>query len=151
MMKNAMKLLGLTFFLGAILIDGQKKQAGYSPAKAVAGEYKVLYVINEADDLKIRAVIRNINNALEDPRLRGKLNVELLAFGGGVELFRKKNPYLELLIALRDKGVVMVQCENTLREKKIDKSELYDFVNYTPSGNGEIILRQYEGWAIVKP
>lgn len=146
-----MKLLGLSVFLGAFLSYGQKRSAAYSPAKAVAKEYKVVYVINEADDLKIKAVIRNINNALEDPRLQGKLSIELLAFGGGVEMFRKKNPYLELLTALRDKGVVMVQCENTLREKKIDKSELYDFVNYTPSGNGEIILRQYEGWAIVKP
>ncbi|WP_228374860.1 DsrE family protein [Chryseobacterium oranimense] len=52
---------------------------------------------------------------------------------------------------MQDKGVVMVQCENTLREKKIEKSELFEFVNYTPSGNGEMILRQDEGWAIVKP
>lgn len=128
-----------------------QEKTSYVPAKSINKEYNALYIINEADDKKIKAIIRNINNALDDQRLKDKLNVELLAFGGGVEVFLKKNPYQELLINLKKRGVVMVQCENTLREKKIDKSELFDFVNYTPSGNGEIILRQYEGWATVKP
>ena len=149
-MKKLIKILILSIFLTGFMGFAQKA-AVYEPAKSIHKEYKALYVINEGDDQKIRVIIRNINNAMEDPRLKGKLKVELLAFGGGVEMFRKKNPYRELLTGLQDKGVVMVQCENTLREKKIDKSELFEFVNYTPSGNGEMILRQYEGWAIVKP
>ncbi|WP_374460895.1 DsrE family protein [Chryseobacterium taeanense] len=144
-MRNTLKIMALSMLLISLKGFAQKTSAVYKPAKSVDREYKALYVINESDDAKIRAVVRNINNALEDPRLKGKLKVELLAFGGGVEMFRKSNPYYELLMGLKDKGVTMVQCENTLREKKIDKSELFDFVNYTPSGNGEIILRQYEG------
>lgn len=123
----------------------------YSVAKANKKQYNALYVINESDENKIKAIIRNVGNALEDPRLKGKLQVELLAFGGGVEMFKKDNSYELLLTTLKDKGVIMVMCENTLKEKKISKSELFDFVNYTPSANGEIILRQYEGWAVVKP
>jgi hypothetical protein len=149
-MKNLIKILTFSVFLTGFMGFAQKA-AVYEPAKSINKEYKALYVINEGDDQKIRIIIRNINNAMEDPRLKGKLKVELLAFGGGVEMFRKKNPYWELLTGLQDKGVVMVQCENTLREKKIEKSELFEFVNYTPSGNGEMILRQDEGWAIVKP
>lgn len=149
-MKNLIKILTLSVLLTGFMCFAQEKTS-YVSAKSINKEYNALYIINEADDQKIKAIIRNINNALDDQRLKGKLNVELLAFGGGVEMFLKKNPYQELLINLKKRGVVMVQCENTLREKKIDKSELFDFVNYTPSGNGEIILRQYEGWAIVKP
>ena len=120
-------------------------------AVASLKEYKVLFVLNESGDKKIKAVIRNINNALEDPRLKGKLQVELVAFGDGVEIYKKTNGYDTLLDALRDKGVLFVQCENTLRERKINKEELWPFVSYVPSGNGEMILRQYEGWAIVHP
>ncbi|HAO08714.1 MAG TPA: hypothetical protein DCQ50_17425 [Chryseobacterium sp.] len=149
-MKNLIKILTSSVLLTGFMSFAQGRTS-YVPAKSINQEYNALYIINEADDQKIKAIIRNINNALDDKRLKDKLNVELLAFGGGVEMFLKKNPYQELLINLKKRGVVMVQCENTLREKKIDKSELFDFVNYTPSGNGEIILRQYEGWAIVKP
>lgn len=150
-MKAIIKIMGLSMLLISLTSFAQKRTAVYHPAKSINQEYKALYVINESDDQKIKAIIRNINNALEDPRLKGKLKVELLAYGSGVEMFKKKNSYEELLSALENKDVVMVQCENTLRKKQIDKLELFDFVNYTPSGNGEMILKQYEGWAIIKP
>lgn len=114
-------------------------------------EYKALYIINSSDDKRVKGALRNIKNALEDPRLKGKLEVELIVFSDGVEIYKKGSPYKETLEFLKDKGVVLVQCENTLKERKIDKSELYPFISYVPTGNGEIILRHYEGWAIVHP
>lgn len=88
---------------------------------------------------------------MEDPRLKGKLEVELIVFGDGVAVYNKNNSYEAALKALQAKGVVLAQCENTLRERKIDKSELFDFISFVPSGNGEIIIREAEGWAIVHP
>lgn len=151
-MKKIAKFLCLMMaFITTKNYAQQSVTSKFEPAKATLSEYHALYVINESDENKIKAIIRNINNALEDPRLKGKLKVELLAFGAGVEMYKKMNAYEPLLITLKNKGVVMVQCENTLNEKKISKNELFDFVNYTPSANGEIIIREYEGWAIVKP
>ncbi|WP_121356458.1 DsrE family protein [Flavisolibacter nicotianae] len=120
-------------------------------AEATLTEYKALYILNQSDDKKIRGIIRNINNALADPRLKGKLQVELVAFGDGVEMYRKTAHYDTLLTALQNKGVILAQCENTVRERHISKEELWPFVSYVPSGNGEIIIRQYQGWAIVHP
>jgi len=113
--------------------------------------YNALYVINQSDDKKIRAVIRNINNALADPRLKGKLTVELVAFGEGVEMYKKINHYDTLLLALKSKNVILAECENTVRERKISKDDLWPFIAYVPSGNGEIIIRHYQGWAVVHP
>lgn len=55
------------------------------------------------------------------------------------------------LQGLQGKGVILAQCENTLRERKISKDELWPFISFVPSGNGEIIIRQYHGWAVVHP
>lgn len=88
---------------------------------------------------------------MNDPRLKGKLQIELVVFGDGVEIFKRGSLYKETLSDLKSKGVALVQCENTLKERKIDKSELYPFISYVPTGNGEIILRHYEGWAIIHP
>lgn len=123
----------------------------FQGAEATLKEYKALYVLNQSDDKKIRGIIRNINNALADPRLKGKLQVELVAFGDGVEIYKKSNHYDTLLTVLQNKGVLLAQCENTLRERKISKDELWPFISYVPSGNGEIIIRQQEGWAVVHP
>ncbi|MNY31846.1 DsrE/DsrF-like family protein [compost metagenome] len=97
------------------------------------------------------AILRNMKNAMEDPRIKGKLEVELIVFGDGVALYNKNSPYMDKLKDLMSKGVLLAQCENTLKERNIDKSTLYDFISYVPSGNGEIIIRQQQGWAVIHP
>lgn len=131
----------------------QKQNRGtvFHGAIASLNEYKALYILNQSDDKKIKAIVRNINNALEDPRLKGKLKIELVAFGEGVGIFKKTNHYDTLLMSLKNKGVLLAECENTLKEKKITKDELWDFISYVPSGNGEIIIRQTQGWVAVHP
>lgn len=131
--------------------DAQIKETTFSGAKATLSTYNALYVINSNDEKKIAGTLRNMKNALEDPRLKGKLNLELIAFGDGVAVFSKTGNFEEALLGLKKSGVLLAQCENTIRERKIEKSTLFDFINYVPSGNGEIIIRSYQGWAIVHP
>ena len=152
-----MKIIKFALTLTALSIAtfsfSQKQNSGpvFHGATASLKEYKALYILNQSDDKKIKAIVRNINNALEDPRLKGKLKIELVAFGQGVEIFKRSNHYDTLLMSLKNKGVLLAECENTLTEKKISKDELWDFISYVPSGNGEIIIRQYQGWAVVHP
>jgi intracellular sulfur oxidation DsrE/DsrF family protein len=125
--------------------------AAFTGAKPRLKHYNALYIINSADEKKIRSTLRNLDNALEDPRLKGKLHVELIAFGDGVATYQKSGPFEQALKDLQAKGVVLAQCSNTIKERNLDRSSLLDFISYVPSGNGEIILRQYEGWATVHP
>jgi len=114
--------------------------------------YKVIYQLDSNDPKIIEKAIRNINNVLKDPRLKGHLQVELVAFSGGTEAYFKKNSqYEKPLKDLVEKGVIVAQCLNTLEEKHIAKEELFDFIGYVPSGNGELILRANESWVIIKP
>jgi intracellular sulfur oxidation DsrE/DsrF family protein len=122
--------------------NGQSKVIHFSGAKATKSHYKVLYILNNCEDKRISATLRNINNALEDPRLIGKLEVELIVFGDGVAVFKKDGKYQKELITLTSKGVLLAQCENTLRERKIKKDELFEFIHFVPSSNGEVIIRQ---------
>lgn len=129
----------------------QQSPTTFTGAEAKRNNYKALYVLNNGEEKKMNATLRNINNALADPRLQGKLDVELVVFGDGVKVFDKAGPFEKTLLALQAKGVILAQCENTLRERKIDKSSLFPFISFVPSGNGEIIIRHYQGWATVHP
>ena len=129
----------------------QTDPAAFTGAVATLKSYNALYIINSSDERKITGTLRNINNALEDPRLKGKLHVELVAFGDGVAVYMKSGTFEEMLKNLQAKGVILAECSNTVRERKIDKNDLFPFISYVPSGNGEIIIRQYEGWATVHP
>lgn len=151
-MKNVKLLLFLIAMICFAHISFAQTSSSATPgAVPKLDQYNALYVLNSSDPKQITTTLRNIGNVLGDPRLEGKLHVELVAFSGGVDAFKKSGPYKETLEALVEKGVILLQCENTIRQRKIEKSELFDFVNYVPTGNGEIILRHYDGWAIVKP
>lgn len=144
-------LLSLFVMTFSTMIYSQKSKVVFHGAEATLNKYKALYILDQSDIKKIHMVVKNMNNALEDPRLKGKLQIELIAFGNGTEIFKKANHYDTLLLALKSKGVILAQCENTLRERRISKEDLWPFISYVPSGNGEIIIRQYQGWAIVHP
>lgn len=150
------KLITVLMITGILFSSNLFSQTAIDPDSfhgAVANKktYNALYILNQSDEKKVKAVLRNITNALEDPRLKGKIHVELVAFGDGVELFKKNNHYDTLLMTLQHKGVLLAQCLNTIKERKISKDELWPFISYVPSGNGEIIIRQYQGWATVHP
>ncbi|WP_231459954.1 DsrE family protein [Pedobacter sp. Leaf132] len=129
----------------------QATPANFTGAKATLKNYKALYVINNGDEKKIAGTLRNLKNALDDPRLKGKINAELIAFGDGVAVYQKNGSFEKTLLELQSRGVILAQCENTVRERKIEKNTLFDFISYVPSGNGEIIIRHYQGWAVVHP
>lgn len=106
----------------------------------------------ESDDPKlIQMTLRNMKNALADPRLQGKLHMELVAYAGGTNVFRQDQPYEAELRALKAQGVILAQCLNTLTERNISKQELFPFVGFVPTGNGELIIRQAQSWALVHP
>lgn len=152
-----MKKIRMLFFITALFVKAESyaqqgnEPASFKGASATLKSYKALYILDQSDAKKMKMVLRNINNALDDPRLKGKLKVELVAFGDGVELYRKTNHMDTLLVGLQKRGVILAQCENTIRERKISKEDLWPFISYVPSGNGEIIIRQYQGWATVHP
>lgn len=123
----------------------------FSGAQATASNYKAIYMIDVKDSYVINKTLRNIKNALNDPRLKGKLKIELVAFSDGVETYLKSSPYEEKLKDLIAKGVIVVQCANTLKEKNMTRDQIFDFVGLVPSGNGELIIRQATGWAVIKP
>ena len=149
-MKKCLLLI-FTLLIGINLSHSQTQPVEFGGAVATLKTYNALYILNSNDEKKIKGILRNMENALEDTRLKGKLHLELVAFGDGVAVYMKNGIFEPELLALKAKGVLLAQCYNTVRELKIDRNDLFPFITYVPSGNGEIILRQYEGWATVHP
>ncbi|MGY4385358.1 intracellular sulfur oxidation DsrE/DsrF family protein [Pedobacter sp. UYP24] len=149
--KLLASIAALLFTLNATAQQKPVPTTAFHGAIANKKSYKAVYQLNSDDDKKISGTLKNIINALQDPRLAGKLQVELVVHGGGVAAFKKDSPYQQQLLDLKKMGVILAQCENTMRERKISKDELYDFISFVPSGNGELIIRQEQGWSIIHP
>ena len=151
-----MQKLFRSLFLFSLLllvkpVLAQTDPTQFKGAEATLKHYKALYYLNDANPDKIKGTLRNINNALEDERIKGKVEIELVAFGAGFTVYEKTSGYEETLTMLQKKGVILAQCMNTIRERKIDTATLLPIISYVPSGNGEIIIRQQQGWATIHP
>jgi intracellular sulfur oxidation DsrE/DsrF family protein len=151
MKKSLLPILIVFLTLGVQPLFAQQQKEEFTGAKANLKKYKALYVLNNGEEKHMNSTLRNMRNVLADPRLKGKLTLELVVFGDGVKVFDKTGPFETQLADLQKQGVILAQCENTLRERKIDKSTLFPFINFVPSGNGEIVIRSADGWVIVHP
>lgn len=125
--------------------------AKFEGAKTTLTHYKVIYQLDTNKPEIVKKAFRNIRNVLTDPRLEGKISVELVTFSGGTEVMLKISDYKEDLIDLIGKGVQVSQCTNSLKERNLTKADIYPFIAFVPSGNGELVIRGSEGWVIIKP
>jgi len=121
-------------------------------APSVPGKiYHAIYVIDANSKVRMNKIIDNITNALNDPRLKGHVKIELMAFSAGTHIYFKGNGREKALLKLKKMGVELAQCANSLYELHIPASRLYPFIKIVPSAQGEIILRESEGYALLKP
>lgn len=136
----------------ASLLSGTvSADTGFTGAKADKDHYNVIFHIDAGGEATIKKTLNNIENLLNDPRLKGKVNVELLANSKGFAVYVKNNGFEEKLKHLQKQGVILSQCANTLKELHVDRNDLYPFISIVPSGMGEITIRESEGWAYIHP
>lgn len=114
-------------------------------------KYKVVFQLNSSDEKVIESTLKNIMNSMTDSKFKNQIKVELVVHGNGVILFMKDHPYEKQVLQLKEKGVILVQCLNTLKNKNISKDQLFPFIYYVESGIAEIIYRQHKGWAYIHP
>jgi len=154
------KIRWLFIFIGMLgqhLAGAQEADAGlqensrFTGAAANLKEYRAIFQLDTNSPDIVRKTFRNIRNVLKDERLMGKLRLELVAFSGGTDVMRTNSPYAEDLKDLIAKGVQVSQCRNSLAERKLTKQDILPFIAFVPSGNGELIIRSAEGWAVIKP
>ena len=131
--------------------DAFAKNKSFTGAVAEKEKYNVIFQLDNGDTNIIKKTFININNALNDERLKNKIHIELIAFYFGTNAYLKGSKYENDLRSLVEKGVTVAQCNNTLIIRKISRDSLYDFIGIVPSGVGELILRQSQGWAVIKP
>ena len=127
------------------------KAASFTGAPATQKHYRAVYQLDSSDPKLINQTLHNMKNALEDPRLKGKLELELVVFSGGTVVFKKDQPYEADVLALQQAGVILAQCANSHKAYKLTRDDLLPYISVVPTGNGELIIRQTEGWVLVHP
>jgi len=118
-------------------------------AKAQNPVHKVVVQLNTSDTLVWHGALKNISNL--QTALGASTQIELVAHGSGISILVDNKTTQKAKIAeLAASGVLFKACENTIRERKIDRATILPQAGSVPSGVAEVVLKQEAGWAYLK-
>ncbi len=143
-MKKIMKKIIFLFVLSLIILT----PSVFAQKVVSMKNHKIVFHLTNNDSLVHKAMIRQINNLLT---AAPNAKIEVVSHSNGIEfLMIAKTKQAASITELKNKGVVFAACENTMRERKIDKSEILSEAIYVPSGVFEVVLKQEQKYSYIK-
>jgi hypothetical protein len=119
-----------------------------TPSVVNPKKYKIVIQLTNGDTAVHRATVKQIFNALT---AAPNSKIEVVCHNNGISFLQTAKTFQgENIKALKAKGVQFMACENTLRERKIDKSEIVSEAGFVPAGIIEVVDKQTKGWAYIK-
>lgn len=120
-----------------------KMQGGVNVAKA-----KALFHIDEKE--KWSLLLINVRNLLLSCE-KEDLEIEVMANADAVEAYTEDFELSNVMRKQNAKGIRFVACDNAIKAHNMKREEILDFVELVPVGVLEIVERQQEGFAYIKP
>jgi intracellular sulfur oxidation DsrE/DsrF family protein len=126
--------------------------AAHAQGTGTAGQKRnrIVIQVSDADPGKWNLALNNARNLQEDVGA-ANVDIEVVAYGPGIGMLKLESPVAARIGDARKAGVRFLACENTMRGQKLTKDDMSPDVGYVPAGVTEIMTRQNEGWAYLRP
>lgn len=125
--------------------------AGAQPAGAGGPKrHKIVIQVSDGDQARWNLALNNARNLQEDVGA-ANVEIELVAYGPGIGMLKLDAPTNSRVAESLKAGVKIIACENTMRNQKLAKDDMAPGIGYVPAGVTEIMVKQSEGWAYLRP
>jgi len=95
---------------------------------------------------------QTLNNAMNVANELGdKAQIEIVAYGPGLKMLMFDSEVNSRLTDASKKGIALAACGNTMKKAKVTEKDLHPNAKVVKAGVVEIMNKQKEGWAYVKP
>ena len=146
-MKRRLFIHAGVAFAGATLLIAAGAQGTGATAQK---RHKLIIQVSDNDPAKWNLALNNAKNVQDDV---GAANVDIaiVAYGPGIGMLKLDSPTASRVADAMKANVRVVACENTMRAQKITKDDMLPAISYVPAGVTEIMKKQGEGWAYLRP
>lgn len=150
-MNNSHKFQSLAagFALVLSLASGVAQAADAPPAQDAARD-KVIFQVSVDDAKTWNLALNNVRNVQQDLGAKN-VDVEIVAYGPGIGMLKFDSVVANRIDEAVGNGVKVVACENTMRAQKLTKNDMLASTGYVPAGVVELIRKQREGYAYIRP
>ena len=128
----------------------QRGPVGCAEAQPTPQRNRVVIQVSDADPAKWNLALNNARN-LQTDLGANNVQIEIVAYGPGIGMLKLDSPVANRIGEAKDAGVSVLACENTMKAQKLARADMLDTVSYVDAGVVEIMQRQQEGWAYLRP
>ena len=115
-----------------------------------ASPNRVVIQVSDNDPAKWNLALNNARNLQADLGANN-VEVEIVAYGPGIGMLKLDSPVAGRIDEATAAGVKIVACEITMKGQKLARADMLNAVGYVPAGVVELMSRQQQGWAYIRP
>src|SRR4030095_15619653 len=126
---------------------------GIAPAQAqqpAPARSKVVLQMSDGDAAKWNLALNNAKNPQSDLGA-ANVDIEIVAYGPGIGMLKADSVVGNRVDEALKSGVKVLACENTMRGQKLTKPDMLAGIGYVSAGVVEIMEKQQQGWAYIRP
>ncbi len=116
----------------------------------LAADQKVVLQVSDNDEGKWNLALNNAKN-LQSAFGKDNIDIEIVVYGPGIGMLKAESTVGNRISDAGTTGVKVVACENTMKAQKLKKDDMLASIGYVPGGVVEIMERQKQGWAYIRP
>lgn len=110
-------------------------------------QYQTVFHLSSGDLSVHKALTRQIYNL---PEALSAASVKIVTHGEGIGLLLADSPYTNMLYDLHGRGIRVLVCKNTLKQKNIPEESLPGHIETIPAAVAHLIVRQHERWSYIR-
>jgi intracellular sulfur oxidation DsrE/DsrF family protein len=117
---------------------------------APAAKEKLVIQVSDADTGKWNLALNNANN-VQKAYGADKVDIEIVTYGPGIGMLKMESAIANRIDDSKKAGISIVACQNTMKKMKLTNDDMLPNTSYVPSGVVEIMKKQNEGYAYLRP
>jgi len=119
-------------------------------AQAASAATKVVIQVSDFESSNWYLALNNAKNVQQELG-RDKAEVEIVVYGPGIGMLKADSVAANRVTDAVRAGVKIIACQNTMKAQKISQADMHPEIGYVSAGVVEIMKRQSEGWAYIRP
>ena len=132
------------------LIAARAQKQGPRGQKDPQKRHKIVIQVSDNDPAKWNLALNNAKN-LQDDVGAASVDIEIVAYGPGIGMLKLESPTGSRVADAMKGNIRVLACENTMRGQKLTRDDMLPALSYVPAGVTQIMTRQNEGWAYLRP
>jgi len=117
---------------------------------AAAKQNRLVFQVSDAEPAKWNLALNNAQNVQQDLG-QGNVDIEIVVYGPGIGMLKMDSVAGNRIADAMASGVKVVACENTMRNQKLTRQDMLPAISYVPAGVVELMRKQQQGWAYLRP